>query len=64
VQAMSRSKELLELARQSHVLANGTLSPEAKKTLQDIGDQYVQKADELGRIEITRAVFPNDRKAG
>jgi hypothetical protein len=42
--------------------AGHTLNPEAKKTLQDIGHQYVQKADELRRIEITRAVFPNDKK--
>jgi hypothetical protein len=57
---MPRIKELLELARQSYALANGTLNPETKKTLQDIGHQYVQKADELRRIEITRAAYPND----
>ena len=37
------------------------LNPEAKKTLQGIGNQYVQKA-EVRRIEIIRPVFPNDNK--
>jgi hypothetical protein len=59
---MPRIKELLTLAKQCYAQANVTLNPEAKKTLQDIGNQYVQKADELRRIEITRGVFPNDKK--
>jgi hypothetical protein len=59
---MSHIKELLQLASQYYALANGTLNPEAKKTLQDIGNQYAQKADELRRIEITRAVYPNATK--
>jgi hypothetical protein len=58
---MPRVRELLELARQSYAVANGTLNPETKKTLQDIGARYVQKADELRRVEITRAVYPNDK---
>jgi hypothetical protein len=37
------------------------LNPEAKKTLQGIGNQYVQKA-EVRRIEIIRPVFSNDNK--
>ncbi len=53
---MSRIKELLELGRQSYALATGTLNPEAKKTLQDMGKQYVQEADELRRIKITRTL--------
>jgi hypothetical protein len=59
---MPRTKELFELARQCYVQANNTLNPEAKKTLQDIGHQYVQKAEELRRIGITRAA--NDKKVG
>ncbi len=59
---MPRIKELVELARQCYAQANGTANPEAKKTLQDIGNQYVQKADELRRTEIIRAVFPNEKK--
>ncbi len=51
---MSRIKELLELGRQSFALANGTLSPEAKKVLRDMGNQYEQTADELHRMENTR----------
>jgi hypothetical protein len=53
---MSRIKELRQLASQSYALANDALNPEAKKTLQDMGDRYAQKADELCRIEIARAV--------
>ncbi len=61
---MPRIKELLGLARQCYAQANGTLNPEAKKTLQEIGNQHLQKADDLRRIEITPAVFPNDKKVG
>ena len=59
---MPRIKELLTLAKQCYAQANYTLTPEAKKTFQNIGNQYAQKADELRRIEITRAVYPNDKK--
>jgi hypothetical protein len=60
---MPRIKELLELARKSYALAYGTLNPDVKKALQDIGHQYEQKADDLRRIETTtQAVFPNDKK--
>jgi hypothetical protein len=59
---MPRIKELLQLSRQCYALANGTLHPEAKKALQDIGNQYAQKADELRRIEKSRAVILNDKK--
>jgi hypothetical protein len=60
--AMPRIKELLTLAKQSYAQANDTLNPEAKKTLQDIGTRYAQEADELRHIQITQAVFPNDKK--
>jgi hypothetical protein len=59
---MPRIRELLELARQSYALATGTVNPDAKKTLQEIGREYEQKADELRRTEITQAVFPDDKK--
>ena len=59
---MPKIKELLELARQSYVLANGTLNPDTRKTLQDIGAKYAQRADELRRNEITQTIFPNDNK--
>ena len=59
---MPRIKELLTLAKQCYAQANDTLHPEAKKTLQDIGNRYAQKADELRRTQITQAVFPNDKK--
>jgi hypothetical protein len=56
---MPKIKELFELARQSYALANGTLNPETKKSLQDIGAKYAQQAEELRRNEVTQAVFPN-----
>jgi hypothetical protein len=59
---MLRIRELAELAKQCHALANGTLHLEAQKALRDIGAKYEQQADELRRIEITHAVFPNDKK--
>jgi hypothetical protein len=59
---MSRINELLELADQCSELANDTPNPEARKTLQDMGGQYLQKADELRRTAITRATHqPNVR---
>ena len=67
---MPRIKELLDLARQSYALATGTLNPDTKKALQDIGQRYEQKADELRKqrgeqiscTEITQAIFPHDKK--
>jgi hypothetical protein len=59
---MSRTKELFELARQCYVQANNMLNPKAKMTLQDIGHQYLQKAEELRRIETTRTA--NHKKVG
>ena len=37
---MSRITEMLTLAKLCYAQANDTLNPEAKKTLQDIGNQY------------------------
>ena len=59
---MPRIKKLFTLAKQCYAQANDTLNLEAKKTLQDIGNRYAQEADELRRIQITQAVFPNDKK--
>ena len=59
---MPRIRELLELARQSYALAIGTVNPDAKKALHEIGREYEQKADELRSTEITQAVFPDDKK--
>jgi hypothetical protein len=61
---MQSIHELFELARQCYVQANGTLNPKAKEALQNMGDQYMQKADALRRVEIIQAVFPNEKKAG
>ena len=59
---MPKIKELFELARQSYALANGTFDPETKKTLQNIGAKYVQQAEGLRSIAITRAEYPKDNK--
>jgi hypothetical protein len=59
---MPSIQKLFELAKQCYAQANGTLNPKAKETLQDMGDQYMQKADKLRRIEFIQAVFPNDIK--
>ena len=58
---MPRIHELFELAKQCYAQANGTLNPKAKKTLQEMGDDYMQKADELRRSETIQAVFPNEK---
>lgn len=59
---MSRIDELFELARKSYALANDTLHPETKRALQDVAAKYEQEADELRRIETSKAVFPNHKK--
>ena len=56
---MSRIDELIELARQSYALSNGTLHPETKRALQDIAAKYEQEADRLRRIENSRASLPD-----
>jgi hypothetical protein len=53
-----RIAELYELARLFYLQTNATSDPEAKKTLQDKGDQYLNEADELRRQQIIQAVFP------
>jgi hypothetical protein len=60
---MSRIDGLFELARQSYALANSTSHPETKKSLQDMAAKYEQQADELRRIEISKAALSNDKKA-
>jgi hypothetical protein len=52
---------LLELAKQSYALADGTLHPETKKNLQDLAAKYEQQADALRPIEVTRAEFPKEK---
>lgn len=59
---MPHIKELFELARQCYVQANATLNPDTKEALLEMGAKYAQKASELSRVEITQAVFPNDKK--
>jgi hypothetical protein len=61
---MPNVRKLFDLARQCYAEANRTLNPDAKETLRETGDQYMQKADELRRTEIIQGVFPGDEKIG
>ena len=58
---MRRIKELLGLAKQSFALASDTLNPEAKKALEEIGAKFAQNAEDLRRIEVTRAEYPKEK---
>ena len=53
--------ELFDLATQCYAESNRTLNPEAKERLRKKGDRYIQKGDELRRIQIIQAVFPSDK---
>ena len=59
---MPSVRELFDLARQYYVKSNDALSPDVREALRSQGDDYMQKADELRRVEIVRGVFPGDRK--
>jgi hypothetical protein len=52
-------EELVELARKCYAQARATLNPEARRTLERMGDDYLQKAEKLG--ESVRAVFPDGK---
>jgi hypothetical protein len=55
---MPRVRELLELARNYYAQANGTVNPDAKRAMQELGDKYVREADNLRRYQIIQARFP------
>jgi hypothetical protein len=59
---MPSVRELFDLARQYYVKSNDALSPDVREALRSQGDDYMQKADELRRVEIIRGVFPGDSK--
>ena len=62
---MPRVRELLELARKYYAQANGTANPAAKQAMQELGDKYLQEADDLRRSQIVQATFPKpDVKIG
>lgn len=54
--------ELFDLARQYYVKSNDALNPDVREALRSKGDDYMQKADALRRIEIIRGVFPGESK--
>lgn len=59
---MPTFNELSELARQSYALAAGTLEPQTKQHLLDIGAKYTRQAEELRRNAVIRAEYPKDNK--
>lgn len=59
---MPSVRELFDLARQYYVKSNDTPNPDVREALRSKGDDYMQKADELRRVEIVRGVFPGNRK--
>jgi uncharacterized protein (DUF2235 family) len=61
---MPSVRELFDLARQYYAKSNQTLNPDVRDALRNRGDGYMQKADELRRVEIIRGVFPSDNKIG
>jgi uncharacterized protein (DUF2235 family) len=59
---MPSVRELFDLARQYYVKSNYTLNPEVREALRSKGDEFMQKADELRRIEIFQGGFPGTGK--
>jgi hypothetical protein len=57
---MPSVRELFDLARQYYVKSNDALDSDVKEALRSKGDDYMQKADEIRRVEIIRGVFPGD----
>jgi hypothetical protein len=51
-------KDPLELGRQSYALAAGTLNPEARRALQDIGKRYLESAEMLQPAELVQTSSP------
>ena len=60
---MSRIEELLDLARQCYAQARGTLNAEARRTLEEMGDEYVRKTETVRRTSV-QAVFPEPHSVG
>jgi hypothetical protein len=56
---MSKVRELLKLAQDCYARARVTIDPEGKRTLTQMGDDYLKEADEMqhGR-GVVQAAFP------
>lgn len=59
---MRSVRELFNLARRCYAEFNCVLNADVKEALRSKGDDYMQKADELRRIEIIQGVFPSDKR--
>lgn len=59
---MRSVRELFNLARRCYAESNRVLNSDVKEALRSKGDDYMQKADELRRVEIIQGVFPGDKK--
>lgn len=57
---MSNVREMFDFARQCYTESNRTLNPDDRERLRNKGDKYIQKGDELRRIEIIRGAFSSD----
>jgi len=61
---MPSVRELFDLAKQCYAESNRAGNSKACEALREKGDWYMQRADELRRVEIFQGVFPNDTKIG
>lgn len=59
---MRTVRELFNLARRCYAESNRVLNADVREALRNKGDDYMQKADELRRIEIIQGVFPSDKR--
>ena len=57
---MPSVRELFDLARRYYAKSNEALTPDVREALRSKGDDCMQKADELRRVEIVRGVFPSN----
>jgi hypothetical protein len=60
---MLQITKLIELADQCYDLVRDASNPDVMKALQDMGDQYMRKADELRRDKIIKTVYPTHNNA-
>lgn len=59
---MRSVSELFDLARRCYAESNRVPNSDMKEALRNKGDDYMQKADELRRIEIIQGVFPHGKR--
>jgi uncharacterized protein (DUF2235 family) len=60
---MPSVRELFDLARQYYVKSNYTLNPDVREALRSKGDEFMEKADQLRRVEIFKGVCSGNGNA-